>query len=79
MIDDPTDAHPHGRRRREPAAAPSQRCGGGGLRGGRFLRNAELANRAHNQLLVAILHLFGDTRQSVGPEQYNSGPFPGLL
>lgn len=53
--------------------------GGGGLRGGRFLRNATLQNRAHNQLLVSILNLFGDERQSFGAEQYNSGPLAGIV
>lgn len=52
--------------------------GGGGLRGGRFLRNAGLADPSHNNLLVAILNLFGDERQVFGDPQYCSGPLTNL-
>jgi hypothetical protein len=49
--------------------------GGGGLRGGRWLNRP---GRSHNDLLVSILNLFGDSRQSFGAEQYNGGPLGGL-
>jgi hypothetical protein len=49
--------------------------GGGGMRAGRWLN---FPGRSHNDLLVSILNLFGDTRQSFGTEQYNGGPLSGL-
>jgi len=52
--------------------------GGGGLRGGRFLRHADLADRSHNNLLVAILNLFGDERTTFGDPAYCTGPLAGL-
>lgn len=52
--------------------------GGGGLRGGRFLRHEGLADPSHNNLLVAILNLFGDERQSFGDPSYCTGPLSGL-
>lgn len=52
--------------------------GGGGLRGGRFLRNEGLADDSHNNLLVAILNLFGDPRETFGSEEFCSGPYGGL-
>ena len=52
--------------------------GGGGLRGGRFLRNDDLPDPSHNNLLVAILNLFGDERQVFGDPQYCSGPLSNL-
>jgi len=52
--------------------------GGGGLRGGRFLRNDGLADVSHNNLLVAILNLFGDERQVFGDPNYCSGPLTNL-
>jgi hypothetical protein len=48
---------------------------GGGLRTGRWVQYNHLS---HNQLLVAILNLFGDMRQSIGPAMYNGGPLTGL-
>ncbi len=48
---------------------------GGGLRPGRFL---DFGGRSHNDLLVAILNLFGDNRTSFGPEEYNEGPLIDL-
>lgn len=53
-------------------------AGGGGLRGGRFLRNEGLADPSHNNLLVAILNLFGDERQVFGDPSHCSGPLAGL-
>lgn len=49
--------------------------GGGGLKGGRML---DFGGKAHNNLLVSILNLFGDTRTSYGHAQYNSGALSGL-
>lgn len=47
---------------------------GGGLRSGRWLR---YNGRSHNDLLVSILNLFGDTRTTFGNPQYSSGPLSG--
>lgn len=52
--------------------------GGGGLRGGRFLRNEGIADPSHNNLLVAILNLFGDERTSFGDPAHCTGPLAGL-
>jgi hypothetical protein len=52
--------------------------GGGGMRGGRFLRNEGIADDSHNNLLVAILNLFGDERQTFGTPEFCSGPYVGL-
>lgn len=52
--------------------------GGGGLRGGRFLRNEALSDNSHNNLLTAILNLFGDGRQSFGDAEHNSSPLDSL-
>ncbi len=52
--------------------------GGGGLRGGRFLRHADLADRSHNNLLLAILRLFGDERETFGNPEFCSAPFSDL-
>ncbi len=49
--------------------------GGGGLKGGRML---DFGGKAHNNLLVSILNLFGDTRTSYGHPEYNSGAVKGL-
>ncbi len=53
--------------------------GGGGMRGGRFLRNDGLADPSHNNLLVSILNLFGDERQTFGDPQYCTGPLGNLV
>ena len=52
--------------------------GGGGLRGGRYLRNQDLVDKSHNNLLVAILRLFGDERQTFGNPEFCSEPLPNL-
>ncbi|MDF3066398.1 MAG: hypothetical protein K0R38_1999 [Polyangiaceae bacterium] len=49
--------------------------GGGGLKGGRLL---EAGGKPHNNLLVSILNLFGDSRTSYGHEEFNSGAQQGL-
>jgi hypothetical protein len=48
---------------------------GGGLRTGRWLR---YQNGTHNDLLVSILHLFGDPRQKFGDPRYCNGPLAGF-
>jgi hypothetical protein len=50
--------------------------GGGGLRPGRFLK---YGGRSHNDLLVSILNLFGDTRTTFGDPEYCEGPLSGLV
>ena len=52
--------------------------GGGGMRGGRFLRNEGIGDDSHNNLLTAIVNLFGDERQTFGSEEYCSSPYSGL-
>lgn len=49
--------------------------GGGGLRTNRWVQNG---HRSHNDLLVSILNLFGDTRTAFGAEKYCTGPLGGL-
>ncbi|HKP59720.1 MAG TPA: DUF1552 domain-containing protein [Polyangiales bacterium] len=49
--------------------------GGGGLRTGRWLRYNALS---HNNLLVSILNLFGDTRRTFGDPKYCDGPLTNL-
>lgn len=49
--------------------------GGGGLRTNRWVQNG---HRPHNDLLVSILNLFGDTRTTFGVEKYCTGPLGGL-
>jgi hypothetical protein len=45
--------------------------GGGGLRTGRWLKYNSLS---HNNLLVSLLNLFGDPRQTFGDPKYCTGP-----
>ncbi|WP_438027214.1 DUF1552 domain-containing protein [Sorangium sp. So ce233] len=49
--------------------------GGGGLRTGRWVR---YPNLPHNNLLVSILNLFGDTRTRFGVPEYCTGPLTNL-
>jgi hypothetical protein len=49
--------------------------GGGGLKGGRML---DFAGKPHNNALVAILNLFGDTRTTYGHPEFCSGALQGL-
>jgi hypothetical protein len=49
--------------------------GGGGLRGGRHLR---FNGVSHNDLLVSILNLFGDERQTFGDPWHCTGPLGNL-
>ena len=50
--------------------------GGGGLRTGRWLKQG---GRPHNDLLVSVLNLFGDARQSFGDPRHCTGPLPDLV
>lgn len=49
--------------------------GGGGLKGGRML---DFGGKAHNNMLVSILNLFGDMRTTYGHAEYNSGALAGF-
>jgi hypothetical protein len=49
---------------------------GGGLRSGRFLT---YDHPSHNDLLVSLLNLFGDTRTTFGSPMHCTGPLPGLV
>jgi hypothetical protein len=49
--------------------------GGGGLKGGRML---DFGGKPHNDALVSILNLFGDTRTKYGHEEFCTGPLAGL-
>jgi hypothetical protein len=50
--------------------------GGGGLRTGRWVKYDHLS---HNNLLVSILNLFGDARQTFGDPKYCTGPLTNLV
>jgi hypothetical protein len=47
---------------------------GGGMRTGRWLK---YNSQPHNNLLVSILRLFGDTRSTFGNTKYSTGPLNG--
>jgi hypothetical protein len=49
---------------------------GGGLRTGRWVRYPGVS---HNDLLVSILNLFGDPRQTFGDPEYSAGPLTNLV
>jgi len=49
--------------------------GNGSLRTGRWLK---YASRSHNELLVALLNLFGDSRTTFGTAQYSTGALTNL-
>jgi hypothetical protein len=49
--------------------------GGGGLKGGRVL---PCGNVPHNNLLVSILNLFGDSRTTFGEAKFCANPLSGL-
>jgi Protein of unknown function (DUF1552) len=54
--------------------------GGGGLRGGRWVRYTDKSNNknSHNNLLVSILNMFGDPRTTYGNKNYCAGPLANL-
>ena len=49
--------------------------GGGGLKGGRMI---DFGGKPHNDALVSILNLFGDTRTTYGHEEFCTGALAGL-
>ena len=49
--------------------------GGGGLRTGRYVK---YKSQSHNNLLVSILNLYGDTRTTIGDPKYCTGPAGNL-
>lgn len=49
--------------------------GGGGLKGGRMV---DFGGKPHNNALVSILNLFGDTRTTYGHAQFCTGALTGL-
>lgn len=49
---------------------------GGGLRTGRWVKYDGLS---HNNLLVSILNLFGDPRQTFGDPEFSTGPLTNLV
>ncbi len=49
---------------------------GGGLKTGRYLK---FPGVSHNNLLLTLLHLFGDERKSFGKSEFTSGTLPGLV
>jgi hypothetical protein len=51
-------------------------AGGGGLRTGRWVKYA--SGTPHNNLLVSLLNLFGDTRTTFGDPKYCTGPLTNL-
>jgi Protein of unknown function (DUF1552) len=54
---------------------------GGGLRTGRWVRYDQLTGTAksHNNLLVSIFNLFGDTRTTFGDPAFCTGPLANLV
>jgi len=54
--------------------------GGGGLRGGRWVRYTDKSNNknSHNNLLVSILNMFGDPRTTYGNKNFCAGPLANL-
>lgn len=50
--------------------------GGGGLVGNRY---RSYGGRSHNDLLVSILELFGDSQPTWGNPQFNTGPLGNLI
>lgn len=51
--------------------------GGGGLRTGRWVRYPDAP--PHNNLLVSLFNLFGDSRTAFGDERCVTGPLPNLF
>jgi hypothetical protein len=49
---------------------------GGGLRTGRYVK---YTSQSHNNLLVSVLNLFGDTRTKFGSAAYCTGPAGNLV
>ena len=54
-------------------------AGGGGLNTGTTGRWLKKTGESHNNLLVSILNMFGDTRKTFGTASYCTGPMTGLV
>jgi len=54
-------------------------AGGGGLNTGTTGRWIKKPGESHNNLLVSILNMFGDTRTTFGSAGYSTGPMTGLV
>ena len=54
-------------------------AGGGGMNTGTNGRWIKQTKKPHNNMLVSILNLFGDTRQTFGTAQYCTGPMTGIV
>src|SRR6478735_7096466 len=54
-------------------------AGGGGLNTGTTGRWIKKTGESHNNLLVSILNMFGDTRTSFGSQGYSTGPMTGIV
>jgi len=58
---------------------PFMLAGGGGLNTGTSGRWLKKTGESHNNLLVSILNMFGDTRTSFGSQGYSTGAMSGLV
>jgi hypothetical protein len=54
-------------------------AGGGGLNTGTTGRWIKKPGESHNNLLISILNMFGDTRTSFGTAGYSTGPMTGIV
>jgi hypothetical protein len=54
-------------------------AGGGGLNTGTTGRWIKKTGESHNNLLVSILNLFGDTRTTFGTPKFCTGPMTGIV
>ena len=54
-------------------------AGGGGLNTGTTGRWLKKTGESHNNLLVSILNMFGDTRTTFGSQGYSTGPMTGIV
>jgi len=58
---------------------PFMLAGGGGLNTGTNGRWIKKTGESHNNLLVSILNVFGDTRKTFGTPSYCTGAMTGLV
>jgi len=58
---------------------PFMLAGGGGLNTGTTGRWIKKTGESHNNLLVSILNMFGDTRTSFGTKDYSTGVMTGIV
>ena len=54
-------------------------AGGAGLNTGTNGRWIQKKGESHNNLLIAILNLFGDNRTSFGSAGFSTGPMTGIV